>query len=167
MKALDGDALDFLVDISSPFNYGSSTGNTDYLYLFKLSIFYNLTFALLTFLVGILNLGFLVPLIMFIKGSFIGISVGHLLFNYSWKGLLVSIFGIYPQYLIYIPCIIGLGALAMTMSFKYKFNSKPSLVKLKRLTLSDYTLLVFTYTIILLIGSLYEGFISPFFQMLL
>lgn len=163
IKALDNDAITFLVGISSSFNYGSSIGNIDNIYLFKISVFFNILFAFIIYLVGLLNLGFIIPLVIFLKGSFIGISVGNLLYNYGWKGFLVSAFGIYPQYLIYIPGIIALGALAMTMSFKYRFNSNRRVVKLKQLSLPDYTILVLLFTLILLIGSIYEGFIAPFF----
>lgn len=51
----------------------------------------------------------------------------------------------------------------MMVSLKYRVNSGIKLMKMKRMNISDYTILVMINIGILIIGSLYEGLISPIF----
>lgn len=167
IKAIDNEIVSRLVKYSNPYFYSLSRGYLSNIDILKLSIFLNIIFALFTYLIGLFSLGFIIPLLLFIRGLQFGLLVGYMIFNFGFKGFWISIFGLYPQYLIYIPCIISLGALTMTVSFKYHMNSGTKLMKVKRMNLSDYTIFVFINIIFLMIGSIYEGLISPLFLKLI
>lgn len=163
IKALSENTVSLILKLSSPYFFNSLNANYSSFNIFKTSIIFNLLFVIIAYIIGLLNLGFIVPILIFLKGGSIGISVGYLIFSYGWRGFLISIFGCYPQYLLYIPCIIFIGALSMTISFKYRLNSNRRVVKLKRLYFADYTIFIIFFASLLLLGSIYEGFISPFF----
>lgn len=167
IKAIDNDIISRLVKYSSPYFYSLSRGNISNVDILKLSIFLNIIFAFFSYLIALLNLAFIIPLLIFIRGLQFGLLVGYMIINFGFKGFWISLFGLYPQYLIYIPCIISLGALTMTISLKYPMNSGTKLMKLKRMNLRDYTIFVFINIVFLMLGSLYEGLISPLFLKLI
>jgi len=127
------------------------------------SLKFNFIFVIVTYIIGLLNLGFIVPLLVLIKGGLLGFNVGYLIYNFGLKGFIVSVFGLYPQYLLFIPCIIAIAALVMTMSFKYKLSAKRRTLRIKRMNLADYTVSMLFFTCIMFIGSVYEGYVSPIF----
>lgn len=163
IKAIDFDVQDSILNFSSTYFYTNKNGLMSNYSIFKTSVFFRLIFVFIIYVVGLLSLGIIVPFLIFIQGLFLGFNVGYLINYYGMKGFLVSIFSYYPQYLIYIPCFIAIGAFSMTMAFKYKISTKRKVVKLKRLDVLDYTLFNFVFTILILIGTMYEGFISPYF----
>ena len=167
IKAIDPKVQIDILKLSSPYYYTIFNKGFSRYEIFKTSVAFNILFVGLTYILGILNLGIIIPLLIILKGGFLGFNVGYLIFNFGWKGFLVSVFGIYPQFLLYIPCIIIIGALSMTISFKYKLSSKKRVVKIKRLDFTDYTVFILSFTFITFIGSLYEGFLSPTFLKLL
>lgn len=82
--------------------------------------------------------------------------------NYDIKGFIVTVVGIYPQYIIYLPCILLAGVLAIL------FDRRTNLINRKRhnvikINLSDYIILFVLIIILMTIASFYEGFISPIF----
>ena len=127
------------------------------------SLKFNFIFVIVTYIIGLLNLGFIVPLLVLIKGGLLGFNVGYLIYNFGLKGFIVSVLGLYPQYLLFIPCIIAIAALVMTMSFKYKLSAKRRTLRIKRMNLADYTVSMLFFTCIMFIGSVYEGYVSPIF----
>lgn len=163
IKALNVSTNSTLLRYSSSFFYSYSKGSSSYYSIFKTSIFFVLLYIIISYVIGLLNLGFLVPLLVFIKGGSLGISVGYLIHNYGWKGFLISVFGYYPQNLIYIPCIISIGALTMTISSKYKFSASRKIIRVKRLDALEYTVFLLFFFMVSILGVLYEGFISPIF----
>lgn len=163
IKALAFDAQDTILNYSCTYFYNISKGSTSNINIFKTSVIFRSIFVLIIYIVGLLSLGIVVPLLIFLQGGFLGFNVGYLINFYGLKGFLVSIFSYYPQYLLYIPCFIAIGAFAMTMAFKYKISTARKVVKVKRLDIIDYTIFIFIFTIIILVGSLYEGFIAPIF----
>lgn len=125
-------------------------------------MFFNFLFISLTFLFGLLNIGILSTLLIFLRGSLLGIAVGFTVQNYDIKGFIVTVVGIYPQYIIYLPCILLAGVLAIL------FDRRTNLINRKRhnvikINLSDYIILFVLIIILMTIASFYEGFISPIF----
>lgn len=163
IKAVNNSIHNVLLQYSSPYFYSYFDSSTSRYNIFKTSIFFDLIFILISYVIGLLNLGFVIPVLIFLKGGSLGFSVGYLIHNFGWKGFLISLFGYYPQYLIFIPCIIAIGALTMTISNKYKFSSTRKIVKIKRLDVLEYTIFILFFLAISIIGVLYEGFISPIF----
>ena len=167
IKAIDFDVQDSILNFSCTYFYNMNKGITSNFNIFKTSVLFRTIFVLIIYIVGLLSLGIIVPLLIFLQGGVLGFNVGYLINSYGLKGFLVSIFSYYPQYLLYIPCFIAIGAFAMTMAFKYKISTTRKVVKVKRLDIIDYTIFIFIFTFIILVGSLYEGFISPIFLNLL
>src|SRR5699024_7409853 len=126
------------------------------------SLAFNYLFLGITFIFGYFNLGFLSAFIILIRGGLLGLTVGFLVQCYGIKGFIVAVFGIYPQYIIYLPCIILAGVLAIL------FDSRTNLINRRKhgmgkISMSDYVTLIIFIVLIMTIGSLYEGFISPLF----
>ncbi|TJX16269.1 hypothetical protein E9840_00835 [Tissierella creatinini] len=163
IKAIKTETLEILVNYSSPYFYGISKVYSKSLDFLKLSMFVNIVFAIFIYFVGMLGLGFLIPIIIFLRGLQIGIVVGYVVLNFGFKGFLISIFGLYPQYLIFIPSLIFLCSLSMIVSFKYRMNTSIRPIKMNRISKSDYTIMIMINIVILIFGSLYEGLISPHF----
>ena len=163
IKALSTSIHYNILKYSNPYFFSNFKNYDNYYNIFKMSIYFNLIYIGISYVFGILNLGFIIPVLVFIKGGTLGFTVGFLLHNFSWKGFIISIFGCYPQYLIYIPCIVAVGALSMTVAAKYKFSANRKFTKFKRLDILEYTLFVLFFTVLMIIGSIYEGFISPIF----
>lgn len=90
------------------------------------SILSNLTMFMLIFILGNWALGSpFVFLIMLFKGYMIGYTFTVFIQMFSVKGLCISLVGIIPQNLIYIPCFIVLAAIAASHSYdklKNKFQ---------------------------------------------
>lgn len=162
LKVLEESTQINIMNFSNPYFYGLLKNNLNKLYVFRISIIFNTVFILLTYLFGLFNLRLIIPAFYLIKGGLLGFNVGYLILNYSWKGFFVSIFGIYPQYLIYIPLLIIIGAISMTITLKVKFNSGKK-IKIRNSNITEYTIIIIFITFLLFIGSVYEGFISPVF----
>ena len=163
IKLIDESTRNFILSYSNSYYYVLFKSPSGSIEVFKHSLWFNLFFIIVLYFVGIFNLGFIIPGIIFIKGGLWGFLVGYLIENYGIKGFLVSIFALYPQFIVYIPCVVTLGALAMTMTFKYKFSAKRKVIKIKRLEILEYTIFVLFFSSAMLIGIIYEGFVSPIF----
>lgn len=167
IKAIETNLEISVLKYISSYFYAISKGINNNYEVLKISLIFNIIFIGFIYIIGLFNLGFIIPIIVFIKGAILGFNVGYFVENFGWKGFLVSVFGVYPQYLIFIPCIISMGAIAMTMTFKYKMSSRKRSLKLKRLNLLDYTVFILFFSILMLVASIYEGLVSPIFYNLL
>lgn len=130
--------------------------------LFKKSIVFNILFIGITFILGLLNLGILSIFLTFFRGSLLGLSVGFIIQSYHKKGLILAVLAIYPQYIMYLPCILLAGVLAIL------FDKRTNLINRKKhnlikINLPDYIILFILIVLLTTIASLYEGFISPIF----
>jgi len=129
----------------------------------KVSLINNIYTILLIYILTLLNVGmYIIPLILLIKGIFIGFTVGFLVNNLGLKGFLLSIGGIYPQNVFFIIGLIGLGAISMS---QMKSNRGPlgSLVVNNPRSINESLLLSLTFSIIILLGAVMEGLLSPRF----
>lgn len=128
----------------------------------KTSFINNLLLATIMGFLGLVNLGIIfIPIIIFIKGTLAGFTVGFLVERFAVRGFLSSLLGIYPQNIFIITGLIGVGAVAMTMSsnFKMPFNKKGLLRK--DIDINHYIILILIFTFIIMIGAIIEGIISP------
>lgn len=151
-----------ILKLSHPYFKNFYLGEYDGLSVLKTSFINNILILILISLLGLINIGFLfIPLIIFIKGSFIGFSVGFLVYRFGFRGFLASILGIYPQNIFMIIGFIGTGAIAMTMSSSLARILKVNKIGKHRLNIKDYILLLSFYIILVVIGGLIEGVLSP------
>ncbi|MGP4076944.1 stage II sporulation protein M [Halobacillus sp. K22] len=99
------------------FEQNISTNGTTKATLWKDSILYHLKYMLLLFLLGISVIGMpIITVLLFIKGLVVGFSVGFLVNQMGWYGLLISSAAIAPQNLLIIPVYLIAGSLALIFS---------------------------------------------------
>jgi stage II sporulation protein M len=132
--------------------------------LFQSSFFYHFKYVLLIFILGLSIIG--IPIIwifIFMKGIVIGFSVGFLVNQVGWKGLLLSTASIAPQNLFIIPAYLVAGSFAMIFSLhliRRIFSSKVYKHPI-RSHFVQYSTVFLIVIAVALIASLVEAFISP------
>ncbi|KAB3527375.1 stage II sporulation protein M [Alkaliphilus serpentinus] len=133
--------------------------------IFKESIFNNIQLLVLSWLMGLVIIGIpIVLLVVVFKGFVIGFTVGLIIDEFKFYGVLLFILGIFPQNLLLVPAFI----IAAVTSIVFGITViKAKIKKNKTFKLSK---LIFTYTSIYLVillmvimGSLIESFIVPSF----
>lgn len=97
----------------------------------------------------------------FAKGVLIGFSVGFMVGQFSWKGMLFALASIAPQNLVLIPVILTASVAAISFSIhlvKNRFIQRsgsiyPIFVK--------YSTTILTLALIVVVVSLFEAYVSP------
>lgn len=130
--------------------------------IFTKSLFHHVKMLLVLFILGLSVIGLpIVWILVFIKGLVIGFSVGFIVNQLGFKGLLLATLSIAPQNMIMIPIYIIAGSFSMVYSlslFHKLFNrsvSKPLLRSFIQYSAVFCLLLVGS-----IIGSFIESFIS-------
>ncbi len=142
---------------------GQEIGHSE---LFKISVMNHIKTVAVLWVLGITVIGIPVILIIIgIKGFVIGFTVGFFIKALSFKGLLFSILGVFPQSLIVIPSYIFFSVACMSFSLsmiKTCMKTKYRQVNIKN-QLSSYSILAFIIFLILILGSIIEAYITPVF----
>lgn len=87
--------------------------------LLKLSFFHNVKFIGLIWVLGISIIGLpLILILLFLKGVVVGFSVGFLVNQMGWYGLLMSFVTLLPQNLLMIPVYIFMATMSISFSIK-------------------------------------------------
>lgn len=132
--------------------------------VFKQSLVNNAQFIILIWLLGITGIGIpLILLIVGIKGFIIGFSVSFLVEGMGLRGLLFALAAILPQNLFIIPSIIAAGVMGASFSVSMLRRKKTKPRKGFTSELTEYSLYILLALLILFIGSLIEGYITPVF----
>lgn len=151
---------DFLNSINlSKLNYSVSLVNT---------LIFTLGFAIMIWIFGISIVGFLFILIMlFVKSFSLGFSLGSIIINFKFKGILLSFLYIVPHHVINMMVYILLSSYALILSYKL-FNSfvKKTTFDFKNIFRKYCFVLLFSL-IILFLSSLYEVYCVPYLLKLL
>ena len=102
-------------------------------------------------------------LIVGIRGFSFGFTIGFMVENYRFGGFLFSMVCIIPQSMIYVPCYIGMGIIALIFSTT-AFEKKGIYYKRigNRDKVSAYTSKLIIIFLILQVGMLFETFVAPF-----
>ncbi len=122
----------------------------------------HMKWVLLIWLLGLSIIG--LPLILvldFLKGVLIGFSVGYLVGQFSWKGMLFALVSIAPQNLIVIPALIMVSVTAIAFSIymiKNRFIQRRGTIYHPFMRYTTITLLM---GLLMLGASLWEGYLSP------
>jgi len=133
--------------------------------VFWQSVWQNFQSTLLIWLSGLFLFGMpLVILFVGIRSFFIGFAIGFLISQYRFGGILFTLVCIIPQTLIYLPCVLGIGVIALEYSIERLKNRKAILSReqMKR-NVGSYTVKILVMFLVLVTGSLIEAFISPVF----
>lgn len=142
--------------------HGDNLKNLD---IFLQSLINNLQLLSLSWILGILVVG--IPGIIFIigfKGFVIGFTVGLLIEQFKFKGILLFLLGVLPQNLIIIPSFIAASVLSLSfamMIIRSKLNKSKQINFSKQFLI--YTSLYLLIAVLVIIAVSIEAFISPIF----
>jgi len=98
----------------------------------------------------------------FLKGVLIGFTVGYLVGQYSWKGLLFALVSIAPQNLFVIPVLMMCSVAAITFSLyiirdRFIMNRGSSMTK----PFASYAMLTFVMVLLTLGVASFETWVTP------
>lgn len=105
------------------------------------------------------------PLIILLdiyKGFSLGFTFSFFIYGLKQRGLLLSVLGVLPQNIIYIPCIILLSVFSLQYSvgmIKEKFNV--GRVSIEDGNVKKYSMIFLIITAVMVIGFFIEGYVTP------
>jgi stage II sporulation protein M len=126
------------------------------------SFLLNLKWLGLICLLGLSVIG--LPFILFLdflKGVLVGFTVGFIVGEYAWKGMLFALASVVPQNLILIPTLLFCSVTAIAFALhliKSRFLRQPSR---RPVSLSKYMVISFCLAVVLMSVALFETFLSP------
>lgn len=129
---------------------------------FQQSLILNMKWILLIWFLGLSVIGLpLIFIIDFLKGVLIGFTVGYLIGQFSWKGMLFALVSVVPQNLLIIPAIFICSVSAMSFGrylIKYRFLQQQGSLAVPFRNYVTTTLFV---GVVITGVSFYEAFLSP------
>lgn len=132
--------------------------------ILKVSLLSNFKFVLIIWLSGFTFIGtIIIPLMIGLKGMTIGFTVGLLVKQFGINGFVFAISGLLPHYLILLPGIIAICSIALTNGNSNSNIKANGLRRVNKINFVDYSLLILFFFIIIIMGSLVESFITPYF----
>lgn len=153
------DKLGITSYLSRVVNLMSSNGNRA-IDIFRSSLFSNFRTALIIWGLGFFFVGIIIiPVIISWKGMAIGFTVGFMVKEFGIRGFIFSLTSLLPHYLIILPGFLTIGAISASNSIHGKKNQGK--IGYKR-NFFDYTTVFFIFFMIIVLGSLIEGFFIPY-----
>lgn len=134
----------------------------DQRYMLQQTFFHYFKYTGIIWLLGLSIIGLPIILIMlFLKGVFIGFTIGFLVHQLGSKGFAFSLVAVIPQNIIIVPLILALSVLSISFSlrliayfFVHKgYQRKPNIPK--------YVGVIFLVTFLVFAVSLFQSYISP------
>ncbi|MGO0060919.1 stage II sporulation protein M [Brevibacillus fluminis] len=103
----------------------------------------------------------MILLLLFLKGIVVGFTVGFLVSQMQWQGVMYALAGVLPQNMLVVPALILIGVGGISFSLR--------LIKTRLLSKRDqimphflsYSVLVLVMFSVLTIAALFETFVSP------
>lgn len=131
--------------------------------VFLLSAWQHFQFFLLIWLSGMLLPGMPVTFILIgIRSFFIGFTISFIVGQYDLGGALFVLVCILPQSLLYVPCYMGLGVLALENAIKKFRTRKMKFTREENFkNFAAYTVKFVTIFLALILGSVFESFVMP------
>lgn len=169
IRILDSDQKGQVISFFNSFFKLISNDEVDSFLLLKESILNNLKTIFLIWITGIIIIGIpIIPIIILLRGFAIGFTVGFLVNEFGIKGLLFALFSILPQNLFVIPGIISISSIGMVNSLNsIRRKRLQSTYNHKLTNFINYSVIIFIFSIIIMIGSLVEAYITPIFMRLI
>lgn len=137
--------------------------------LFLNSFFNNIKIFILFWILGLTLFGFpLILLLLGFKGFVLGFTLGFVIEELALKGVLFIVLSILPHNLFHIPGLLGIGIISMSFSiFIFKNKVKREKIYNKKGQVITYTITMLLISILLLMASLVEAYITPILMKLL
>ncbi|ANE48031.1 stage II sporulation protein M [Paenibacillus swuensis] len=122
----------------------------------------HMKWIMLIWLLGISVIGLPIILVLdFLKGVMVGFTVGYLVGELSWKGMLFALVSVAPQNLVIIPTLIIVSVSGISFSL-YMVRNR---ILQRRGALAEpfmsYSVLTLSMAAVLLGTSLFEAYVSP------
>lgn len=152
-----------VIDYITQFMSNIIDGKIIYSDTLKNSLWNNLGYVAIIWLLGISIIGLPIIIFMFFSKIFVlGFSVGSFVLTYKWKGLIYAFLYIFPIHIIniFVYMLLTLYAVKMSNNLIYSIFKKKE-VNFKKI-INKYLLILGISLISMLIFSLYETFVIPF-----
>lgn len=143
--------------------------NIDSYQLLFQSLLNNLKLFVPIWILGLTIIGTPIILILLgFRGFILGFTLGFVIDELALKGVLFIILSILPHNLFYIPGLIGIGVMAISFSlFIFKNRIKKQKLQNRKSQIWTYTMAMMLISILLLLGSIVEAYITPLFMKVL
>ena len=138
---------------SNNLNYNGTLINT---------LIFTLGLAILIWLLGISVIGFiLILLFLFIKAFALGFSIGSIIINFNFKGILIALAYVVPHHIINLMIYLLISSYALVLSYRLisSFTKKKNF-DFKGI-FNRYLFILGFSLIILLFSALYEVYLAP------
>lgn len=107
----------------------------------------------------------MIILILGFRGFILGFTIGFIIDEFAFNGILFTILSILPHNLFYIPGLIGIGVMAISFSLFLFINKiKKEKIYNRKGQIWTYTIVIFMISILLLIGTVIEAYITTIFM---
>lgn len=163
----DADKKDITNEIINFFNLVKTSAGINYSKSLISTFSINLLYIFLIWLLGISLIGFPIIIgLLFIKSFIIGFSFSSIIFTYGFKGIIGGFLYIFPHHIIMLILYLLLGF--YSLSFCYKLFSHLFLKQTInfRYGMNRYMKILLLCTIVTILLSLYEVFISTYLMKL-
>lgn len=133
----------------------------DYILIFKNAIISNTLFSFVIWIIGISVVGVIIVIcILFYKSFTLGFTISSIIYTYKLKGIVLSIFYVFPHMIINILILLYLSS----YSIKLSIILIKSIIKKENLNFksffNNYIQVLLISLIFIVLSSLYESFIS-------
>ena len=133
----------------------------DYILIFKNAIISNTLFSFVIWIIGISVIGVIIVIcILFYKSFTLGFTISSIIYTYKLKGIVLSIFYVFPHMIINILILLYLSS----YSIKLSIILIKSIIKMENLNFksffNNYIQVLLISLIFIVLSSLYESFIS-------
>lgn len=120
-------------------------------------------FSLAIWILGISLIGIILVLpLLFLKGFILGFTIGSMMVNLKYKGIVLSLIYIIPHNLINILIYMLISAYAIIISHKLIKSVKNRKIFDFKKIMNKYTYILYFTQIVLLLTTLYETYILPY-----
>ncbi len=164
VRALGADQKQELVDHLQVFlrGLGQSGETVDPRVVMQRADSVHLKTAVALWVLGVTIIGLpLIAGIIFVKGFVIGFSVGFLVEQMGFSGLIFSIFSIWPQNLVAVPAFLIVAASSVSFSWMLLLNRLAGRKTHWVEEFTSYTVLCVAMTAFLMVAGLLEGYVTP------
>ena len=162
VTVLDAEDKTMVSDYLNNFLNNLSSNNLNYNGTLINTLIFTLGAAILIWLLGISIIGFaLILLFLFIKAFALGFSIGSIIINFNFKGILIALAYVVPHHIINLMIYLLISSYALILSYKLissctkKKNFDFKGVFNKYLFILGFSLIILVFT------ALYEVYLAP------
>lgn len=97
------------------------------------------------------------------RGFIVGFTISFLIQGIGWRGFILTLAAVLPQNIIFIPCLLIISATSLCFSIQvFKTRIKKRIVNSIRSNIFSYTATILIMFAVMIVGSLFEAYISPY-----